>query len=162
MESLLSAGKRIWLRRHEEETAEDQVQETVEVINSESVKKHLEWLIAAGSRDVRQAAWFCLLGWAVLEWNPSMKENSRLMNIEAGREISSEWVSSSSAVELRTADQKSRLERQHLLDSERFSRLRILNTELRRISVSGELKRILIRGSCSINQKKLAVLFRFL
>lgn len=162
MEAFLSAGKWIWFRRHEEDIQEDQVQETVEVINSERVKKHLEWLTAAGSRDVRQAAWFCLLGWAVIEWNPSMNENSRVLNIEAGRAISSDWVLPSSPIELKTHDQKSTLERQHLLDSGNFSRLKILNTELRRISVSGELKQIHIRGNRSLNQQKLSALYRFI
>ncbi len=162
MEAFLSVGKRLWLRRQEEVTPLDQIQETVEVINSERVKKHLEWLVASGSRDIRQAAWFCLLGWSAIEWNPLGKEKNRVLKIKAGRAVSAEWVLPPSPMELRTPDLKSSLEKQHLIDSHNYTILRILNTELRRISVSGALKQIYVRGDHPIARQKVSSLFRFI
>lgn len=161
MEAFLSVGKGIWLNRHDEVTPEDNIHEVPEVFNSERVKKHLEWLVASGSRDVRQAAWFCLLGWAVIEWNPSMKENSRILKIKDGRVASSEWVLPPSPIELRTPDQKSRLEKLHFFDSRSFAFIKILNTELRRISVSGALKQIYVRDNYPLVRQKVSGLFRF-
>lgn len=161
MEAFLSVGKGIWLRRHEEETPLDQIQETVEVINSEMVKKHLERLVATGSRDIRQAAWFCLLGWSVIEWNPLMSNGTRSLKIEAGRAVSSEWVDCSTPAELELPD-LSRLERQFKIDSHCFTLLRILNTELRRISVSGALKHIYVKGNYPLVRQKISTLFKLL
>ena len=162
MEAFLSVGKRVWLRRHDEEDIpEDHEHEAVEVINSEKVKKHLEWLVSTGSRDIRQAAWFCLLGWSVIEWNPLMKNRTRSLKIEAGRTVFSEWALCSTPGKLALPD-LSRLDRQFQIDSRCFTLLKILNIELRRISVSGALKQIYVRGNYPLVRQKVSGLFRFI
>ena len=162
MDVFLSVGKRIWLSRHEEENIhEDQIHEAVEIINSNRVKKHLEWLVSKGSRDIRQAAWFCLLGWSVIKWNPLARDGTRSLKIEAGRTVSSQWANCSAPAELTLPD-LSRLDRQSQIDSLCFDLLKILNSELRRTTFSGAFKSVYIPGNYVLTRQKVTCLFRFI
>ena len=163
MSDLLSAGQAAWLRRIDEKESEreenDEDSGPAKTIDAEGVKKHLEWLLAAGVRDLRRGAWFCQLGWSSLLWKPAFSSVSRCVVFSAGRMISSIWINKK---EPPSPEPVSRLERQLQIDAGLYDLLRVLDSEVRRITADGSLTGVQTPGGNVLEGRKLKGLYRFI
>ncbi|MEN8208575.1 MAG: GIY-YIG nuclease family protein, partial [Candidatus Fermentibacteria bacterium] len=160
---ILSAGLDAWAQRIDEKENEsrknDEDSDPVKIINSEGVKKHLEWLLASGARDLRRGAWFCQLGWSTLLWKPTFSDNSRCIVFKEGRMISSRWINEE---ESSSPEPLSRTERLLQFNAGVYDLVRVLDSEVRRITADGSLKGIHTPGGKVLNGEKLTSLYRFI
>ncbi|MCK5117006.1 MAG: GIY-YIG nuclease family protein [Candidatus Aegiribacteria sp.] len=161
--NLLSAGLALWLRRIDEKKSEheenDEDSDPVITIDEEGVKRHLEWLLAAGVRDLRRGAWFCQLGWLSLLWKPSISDSNRCAVFSAGRMVSSTWLNKK---EPPSPEPVSRLERQLQIDAGVYDLLGVLDAEVRRITVEGSLIAVQTTGGNVLERRQLKGLYRFI
>ncbi len=163
MSDLLSAGLAAWLRRIDENESEheenDENSDPVKTIDGEGVKRHLEWLLAAGVRDLRRGAWFCQLGWSSLLWKPSISDSNRCAVFKAGKMVSSRWTNKK---EQPSTESLSRLERQLQIDAGLYDLLRVLDAEVRRITADGSLTGVQTPGGNILERRQLKGLYRFI
>ncbi len=163
MSDLLSAGLAAWLRRIDENESEheenDEDSDPVKTIDGEGVKKHLEWLLAAGVRDLRRGAWFCQLGWSSLLWKPSISDSNRCAVFKAGKMVSSRWTSKK---EQPSVESVRRIERQLQIDAGLYDLLRVLDAEVRRITADGSLTGVQTPGGNVLERRQLKDLYRFI
>ena len=161
--ALLSAGLAAWLRRIDEKEnksdEKDEDSDTVVTIDAEGVKKHLEWLLAAGVRDLRRGAWFCQLGWSSLVWKPSFSDSNRCAVFKAGKMVSSGWINKK---ELPSHETVSRIEKQLQINAGLYDLLSVLDSEVRRITADGSLTGVQTPGGNVLERTKLKGLYRFI
>ena len=153
MGRFLSLGRMLWVSRSEEgkeggsgdEGAADgqdgveEVREEPGLMDAGSVMAHLEWLLAVGARDVRRAACFRQLGWSVIRWRAASGIGSRWLRMDCGAVAGSGWRDSSLVVAPPSPVPASPRERQRLLTPASFDLLKVLVSELRRVSDSGRI-----------------------
>jgi len=160
---LLSAGLTAWLRRINEKENEpdgkDEDSDPVRTIDAEGVMNHLEWLLAAGVRDLRRGAWFCQLGWSSMLWKPAFSDSSRCAVFKAGEMVLSTWINQK---EPPSPEPLSRIERQLQIDSGLYDLLRVLDSELRRITADGSLQGVRTSGGNVLDRRKLMDLYGFI
>jgi len=163
-DSFLSAGLAVWLQRiaereNDKTSEEEKEKDPVEFIDAAGVKKHLEWLLAAGARDIRRGAWFRLLGWSCLLWKPASSERSRSIQFSAGRIVSSFWITDGDKV---PSDPAHVIGRGAWSDPELFHLLRVLDSEVRRITADGNAERIRVPRGQYLSNSKLQALYGFI
>ena len=160
---LLSAGLAAWLRRIDEKENEpvekDKNSDQVKTIDAEGVKKHLEWLLATGVRDLRRGAWFCQLGWSSMLWKPAFSDSNRCAVFSAGKMVSSTWTDKR---EPHSPEPVARIERQLRIDAGLYDLLRVLDAEVRRITADGSLIGVQTQGGSVLDRSKLKSLYRFI
>jgi DNA polymerase III subunit epsilon len=163
MSNFLRAGLGLWLGRadekHQESDEERDEHEQPETLDADSVKKHLEWLLAAGARDLRRGAWFCQLGWSSILWKPVSSETGRFALFKDGVLHSAGWQ----AAGIRFSPEPvSRMERQLRFDARLYDLLRVLDSEVRRIVSDGCLKNIHLPSGVSLDIGKIGSLYRII
>jgi len=144
---LLAAGRRMWMERREERSGEDGLEDPgedagapKEEIDAEGVMKHLAWIAASGTRDLLRGAWFRLLGWSTLSWEPRGGCGTRVLRMSRGEVAAARWVSKEGDIGgVRTPERPLA----GLLDPRVYGRLRVLDSELRRITCEGTLRSLL-------------------
>ena len=160
---LMSAGLAAWLRLIDEKENEpggkDEDSDTVKTIDAEGVRNHLEWMLAAGVRDLRRGAWFCQLGWSSLLWKPAFSDSNRCAVFKAGKMVSSAWIKEEESPSPKPV---SRIERQLQLDAGLYDLLRVLDSEVRRITADGSLKRVQTPQGNILDRRKLKGLYRLI
>jgi len=160
---LLSAGMLAWLRRIDEKEKEpggkDEDSDPVRTIDAEGVKNHLDWLLAAGVRDLRRGAWFCQLGWSSVLWKPAYSDINRCAAFKAGEMVSSTWINKE---ELPSSEPLSRIERQLQIDAGLYDLLRVLDSEVRRITADGSMRGVRIPGGNVLDRRNLMGLYEFI
>ena len=100
----------------------------------------LEHNIAQAARLIRRGRWLCRLSESTVAWRePDMDAGLwRVLAIEAGRVVSSTFAKQTESLATGGSNRRSAAERQRVFDIATYDRLRVLNTELRRISAKGE------------------------
>lgn len=158
---LLSAGRAAWLRGVQVDESDVEVEESdqIETIDAEGVRNHLELLLAAGGRDLRRGGWFRLLGWSTLVWKPAFSDRSRCAVFNAGKMVASTWMKEG---EPPSSESLCGMERQLRLDAGLYDLLRVLDSEVRRITADGSLKGIYIPGGNYLDRRKLMRLYRII
>jgi DNA polymerase-3 subunit epsilon len=153
MGRFLSLGRMLWVSRAEEREeggAEDEgsgeareaaaeVREEPGVMDAGSIMTHLEWLLAVGARDVRRAACFRQMGWSVIRWRAASGIGVRWLRMECGAVAGSGWQESCPVIAPSVPVPASPRERQQLLTPAAFDLLKVLVSELRRVSASGRI-----------------------
>ncbi len=157
LRDLLRSGTEVWLRRAVEEEEPDQkhaedngiapvvdaleeVREPSTLISADRVLRNLEWVLAAGARDLRTAAWFRLLGWSHLYWRPHPDSSLRRLAVSGGT-LCGRWFGEPEETHPAAPG---RWERQAAIDPDLYDLLRVLQSELRRISSSGLPLRVML------------------
>jgi len=167
---LLRSGSLIWLSRGDDEEkpedetdtdadpAEDglEVHEPTTIITADAVLRNLEWLLASSARDLRIGAWFRLLGWARICWCPYPSLPWRYLAVNGGDLCGRRWLQEPEAV-YPTAPEV--LGRQSALTPSLYDLLRVLQSELRRISASGLPLQMMLATGRTIDGEGLGRLF---
>jgi len=163
LSSLLSAGLAAWLSRNDEKCSEsgekEGDREPVVSVDDEGVRNHLEWLVAAGARALRRGSWFRLLGWSSLLWKPLLSNMIRSVVLREGKILSSAWFPGNAAL---SPEPVCSIKKQLHIDSELYDLLRVLDSEVRRITTDGSLIGILLPGGKHLDREKLKRLYRFI
>jgi DNA polymerase-3 subunit epsilon len=144
--ALLAAGARIWeerisereLRREEEEITEEE-EEGLDIkraedepVTPEKVLRYAEGAVAWTSTLIRRARWFRILSSSTITWEPVRRDCSteRCLVLRDGSIVRCQDLTSSQELP-GTATHPSR--KSAFLDREKYERLRLITTELRRL-----------------------------
>ncbi len=144
--ALLRLGRRLWrlaLGGEQQPNESDTTREDLAAERSwdpPKVVAALEHNIAQAARLIRRGRWLCRLSESTVAWRePDMDVGLwRVVVIEAGRVADSSFAEQSEPLALPIAARRPNAERQRVFDIATYDRLRVLNTELRRISSSAE------------------------
>lgn len=157
MEALLAAGREMWPRDREEGEEDGDAGRNREHLNAESVRSHLRSLLSAGARDLRLGAWFRLLGWSELVWIPSGRSGIRVLSLRGGRVAGADWLAEGTKAFVSPV----RPERRGQLDGEAYGLLRVLHSQVRKVSSEGRLEAIQIPGGRRLGPEKVSLLYRY-
>jgi len=157
----LRAGLNAWFRLNEdsEDLTDDDDEETSGFTDTISVSKHFEWLLSSGARDLRAGAWFCLLGWSSLLWKPVLSEQYRHVSFRAGEMVSSEWIPGNRP---QITSSETRIKRQSMFSALSYDRVKVLNSELKRITATGGSVNIRVPGGQLLGRESLLDLYRYI
>jgi hypothetical protein len=156
----MRAGKLLLSALEEEEMSEGDecVKEPRESLDAQGVFRHLCRMVAVASRDLMRGAWFCLLGWSGLLWYPA-DGGRRSITVRAGRITEACWRESGIPV---PDDPVPLRRRQRDFDRETFDRLRVLDSQLRRIVLQGSMDHLVLPGGHTLDTRRLLDLYRVL
>ncbi len=160
---LLASGRDLWLSGQEEESEAvpdreaEEVGEPGESMDAQGVSDHLAWVLASGARDLRRGAWFCLLGWSMLVWSPAAGGGERVVTLKAGGISEARWLDGELVP---AAAGLTRTERQGLISGEVYEILRVLDSEVRRVTADGSLKAVYIPGEGCLDLERMRSLYR--
>jgi DNA polymerase-3 subunit epsilon len=140
--TLKALGSRFWAEKldreepEEEEEAEEEELEVEQTWTPEGAAHLIEAIIRQGTFLLRRARWLCRLSESCLAWEPRQGagEHQILLIIEGGQIQKREHIPASSPPPLPPGYQKKIPQRQHHLDPAAYDRLRVLTTELRRLT----------------------------
>lgn len=159
MEGLLAAGRELWLRDREEEAKdEDDIDEPREVLDAASVRSRLEGILTAGAGDLRRGAWFRLLGWSKLVWKPSGRSDVRVLSMRGGKVEDAYWAADWPKASAATPVGP---ERPGQLDGEAYDLLRVLHSQVRRISSEGRFEAIHLPGGSRLDPERVSSLYGY-
>jgi len=150
-ERLLVVGTRLWKqgrRDHDADEDEDEDNRALTAWTPELVQRSLEWLALRAALARRRAIWLTRLFEATVRWTEPGATRARLIVIENGEVIRNTDVESDltppiatgharSVVPIPPGCARSVAERREAFTLERFDRLRVLNTELKRVVAAG-------------------------
>ena len=142
--SLLRLGTRLWAERldteeqaepdEEEPAAEDAAEDEEWEWNPERVAAALQRQCMHGAHLVRRSRWLVRISESSLAWRPpDRRRRRRLLLIEAGVVAARKELVRGEPVPVPAAWQRSVRARQRGLDAAAHDRLRVLNTEIRRL-----------------------------
>lgn len=148
LETLMRLGGLFWKEKQEEELVEDLDKEEEESVEEERgeliwtpdlVFRALKSVVRQGVRVIRQSRWLCQLSEGILVWDSNSGEGGRrnLLILHKGIPEYRSIESDSPVRDLPEIKTKSMRERQCSFDLLTYDRLRVLNTELRRLVREG-------------------------
>lgn len=159
MEGLLAAGRELWLwDRNEKEEGEGDIGKPLEFLDPVSVCSHLKRISAEGARDLRLGAWFRLLGWSELIWIPSGQRDVRVLSMREGRVADGHWLTGGPKTLAASAISP---ENRGQLDGEAYDLLRVLHSQVRRVSSEGRLEAIHLPGGERLDPERVSLLYRY-
>ncbi|MBN2609421.1 MAG: GIY-YIG nuclease family protein [Candidatus Fermentibacteraceae bacterium] len=159
---LLATGKDFWLSGHEGESEDvsegdaEGIGEPGKGMDGQGVADHLSWVLASGARDLRRGAWFCLLGWSVILWRPAAGGGERVVSLEAGGMKEARWRHGEPVP---AAARLTRTERQGLISGGVYDMLRVLDSEVRRVTADGSLEAVHVPGGGCLDLERMNSLY---
>jgi DNA polymerase-3 subunit epsilon len=133
-----------------EEENDDETNETKETTRTpEGTADVMEGIIRHGAHLIRRSRWFCLLSEASLAWKTgeTSGENRRLLVFQGGSVLRQEDVAPDAPIPTPPGFQKTFAARQHNFDLITYDRMRVLTTELRRITADETDRQVQLRLS---------------
>ncbi len=175
LHALINLGRDLWLTRlaekaeQEEAIADHEAEEEVEkervdfVWTPEAVARTLERNILWGSFEMRRSRWFALLTESCLIWEENRdRQHSILVVFEKGHITHRSEHDEASEVPDPPGGKKKLIEKQGHFDLSTWDRMRVLNTEIRRLVKSGNPILLKIKPSITLDREKLEKLFRWI
>ncbi|MGE5360361.1 MAG: hypothetical protein ACM3NQ_15200, partial [Bacteroidales bacterium] len=139
-ERLLRVGTRLWREGRRDRDVDDSAAATerrVATWTPEAVMFSLERLVIRASLARRRAAWFTRLTDASVTWREPDDDRPRLVVIENGEIVLSAGADGDAAPPIPPGCARSIAARHHAFTLARFDRLRVLTTELKRLTSVG-------------------------
>lgn len=136
---LLAVGAARLAIPEEEERETEEDEEVERVWDADEVADSLERRLAGFVRNVRRARWRCRLTDATIAWEVPGK-GRRCLEIEAAQVARSSWLDPTAPAPRPREWRRPLVERQKLVVGRTFDRMRVLLTELRRISKDGNAR----------------------
>jgi DNA polymerase-3 subunit epsilon len=133
---LLRLGARLWREGRRDRDDDDDQAPRVRTWTPESVQLALEWLVIRAALARRRAAWFTRLAEATVTWREPGGDGTRLLVIENGEVVARGIVEPQVEPPVPPGRHRSRAERHDAFTVARFDRLRVLTTELKRLSAA--------------------------
>jgi DNA polymerase-3 subunit epsilon len=102
--------------------------------DAERVRRHIERNVAQGGQLLRRARWLCLLSESSVAWHEPGAATRRLLIIAGADIVERRDLGADAATPVPPGWQRAWLDRQLAFDAVRYDRLRVLATELKRVS----------------------------
>jgi DNA polymerase-3 subunit epsilon len=169
-------GAKIWKQRHAlREVQQDNLspEERTDVGNKretdrsewspEAVNRAIEKMISHAAHMLRRARWFDLLSNANLAWHPhDAGEALRLVAIRRGRLSQCSFHLPEDALPVPEGQQRSRREGRREMDLASYDRLRVITTEIRRLTKERRKPIVCLGPGRILDGKQLKQLFRWI
>jgi DNA polymerase III subunit epsilon len=158
---LLRLGTRLWREgRRDREVDDDQAatetDRDVAEWTPELVHVSLEWLVLQAALGRRRAMWLTRLVDASVLWRDPGAASARLMVIERGEIVLSADADEDGTLPIPPGYQRPVMARRELFTVACFDRLRVLNTELRRLVAAGAPAAVRFGIAPALNDARLA------
>ena len=164
-QGLAKLGSSLWLSRNLETSSDDQMveaeTETQPLWDADKVCRLLENRVMLAIYWTRRVRWFSLLSESSVAWTSSAGNGEMRVSLvlESGRIAHREMISNNSEIPIPSGYATSTNQRRRNLDQSVLDRLRVLTTELRRLSKAGCNLEIRLSPTSTLNAAKLARLF---
>jgi hypothetical protein len=138
-EKLLRLGRRLWREgRRDHDVESDEETRRITTWTAELVQLSLEWLALRGALGRRRAMWLTRLVDASVIWTePGTAGGARLVVIENGEVVVNADIDADATPPIPPGHARPVADRRESFTLERFDRLRVLSTELKRLVVAG-------------------------
>ena len=155
---LLRLGTRLWRegRRDRDHDEDDTQERRARVWTPEAVQQSLEWLALRAALARRRAMWLTRLFDSSLVWREPGNSGARLIVIENGEVVSSGTVDVTAPPPVPPGYRRSVAVRRNAFTLASFDRLRILTTELKRLSAAGAPVALRLGIGPALDQSRLA------
>ena len=158
--ALLRTGRRIWMERKSDSEDKDEGEEVSKeepLITGETVSAHLGYILARGVRDLMRGAWLRVLAWSSITWEAEGK-GRRFLVLRRGLPAGSRWNPDPREVQsgVETAPVFS------VMGRETFDRLRVLDSEVRRIVRNETIESLLTPAGKRLDRDKMVELYSLL
>lgn len=168
--SLMAIGRRQWLERLSALAAEDgateassddsaveddRQSEATEKMTPETVCRRMASLLRHCYHQLRRARWLVLLSESVVAWQILHGQNLRVLVMEKGTVREHYQIDRLADMPRPPGIERSRQERQNLMDLQSYDRLRVLTTEVRRLLSEGRLVRIAVGPKTVLGPERL-------
>jgi DNA polymerase III subunit epsilon len=135
---LLRLGTRLWREgRRDHDDDGDEETRRITTWTPELVQRSLEWLALRAALARRRAIWLTRLVEASLVWTEPVASRARLMVIENGEVVAKAEIDADATPPVPPGHARSVAARREAFTLERFDRLRVLSTELKRLVAAG-------------------------
>lgn len=159
---LLRLGTRLWREgRRDHDVDDDEQTRRVTTWTPELVQLSLEWLALRGALARRRATWLTRLVDASVLWTEPGATGARLIVIESGEIVVNTDIDADAAPPIPPGHARSVAARRAAFTLERFDRLRVLSTELKRLVVAGAPVALRLGVAPPIAQAQLASVLRW-
>jgi hypothetical protein len=137
-ERLLRLGTRLWREgRRDHDVDSDEETHGIRTWTPELVQLSLEWLALRGALARRRAIWLTRLFDASVTWTEPGTAGARLIVIENGEVVVNADIDADTTAPIPPGHARPSAARREAFTLERFDRLRVLNTELKRLAAAG-------------------------
>jgi DNA polymerase-3 subunit epsilon len=155
---LLRLGTRLWREARRDRAAADDANERgrVTVWTPELVQLALEWIAVRAALARRRAIWLTRLFDASVVWREPGDSCARLLVIENGEIVSSRTDAADAAPPIPPGSRRPVAARREALTLASFDRLRVLTTELKRLSAGGAPVAVRFGAGPFLDQARLA------
>lgn len=137
-ERLLRLGTRLWREgRRDHDVDEDDADRAIMTWTPELVQLSIEWLALRAAFDRRRAIWLTRLVDASVVWTEPGAEAARLIVMERGEMVVAADVAAGTTPPVPPGHARSVAARRAIFTLACFDRLRVLNTELKRLTAAG-------------------------
>jgi len=137
-ERLLRLGTRLWREgRRDRDLDDDDADRSIATWTPELVQVSIEWLALRAAFDRRRALWLTRLVDASVVWTEPGAEGARLIVIEGGEVVVAADGAAGTTPPVPPGHARSAAARRAVFTLASFDRLRVLNTELKRLTAAG-------------------------
>ncbi len=137
-ERLLRLGTRLWREgRRDHDVDEEDADRHITSWTPELVQLSIEWLALRAAFDRRRALWLTRLVDASVVWTEPGAEGARLIVIDRGEMVVAADVAGGATPPVPPSHTRSAAARRAIFTLACFDRLRVLNTELKRLTAAG-------------------------
>ena len=168
---IIKIGRDFWIQRlaekemAEEENSEEEEKERVEFVwTPEAVAHTLERNILWGTYELRRSRWFTILSESSLAWKEKghSEDDRRFVILEKGEITHRGCLDKNADVPIPHGHRKKVSNRRGCFDVKTWDRMRVLNTEIRRLAGLGNWINLRLSPSVVLEKTQLEKLFKWI